>query len=714
MSENIVKAPNVPPFVTFVTSAVPMVFDNSLSYYEALCALWKWLQDDVVNVINNNATVTEDYINLTNELKTYVENYFDNLDVQEEINTKLDAMVSDGTFQTILDQYIQPQLDDMQDDINSNTNAITTLTGTVTGVSNSLNSEVDMRIAVDTNLQSQITGLASGAPLAASSVAGMTDTTKIYVNTSDGKWYYYDGDSWEVGGDYQSSVIPLDATLTDADKSAQAKAVGDIVFDTTNGIIEKQNVVIVAKEEGKYINGTGGISNYAGVTAYSEPIEVHKGDKIVANLVANTAMAAIAYSDAEASVRTAAVMGRSYANEDYTLISDRDGYIILSYYLANTRSCTINIHRFSNALDVIDDVQEEVQPVDAITIEVGEAGKYINASGSIVTYANFSYTKPIPVNKGDYIEVTLAANTAASVITYVTNDMTFRRSAVMGDSFDFKTYTLTSQHTGYIVLCYNNANECSCKITRNKVTSIEDTNVLKDKFIVWCGDSIMRGNTFNDSNDGWAGRVNDLSNCRMKNYGVGGSTITNNVSGGATPTIYSQIETAHTAYPDADYIIFDGGCNDADLIGNITSGNIPEKFGSFTENDYSGNYDTDTFCGAFETICMHLSQYWLGKHVGYIIPHKMGVANYYDSTRNNYRAYYETAIQICKKWGIAVLNLWDGCYLNPKLTYMCDTNNTMTQQQIYDAGFLYADRQHLTSAGYDYESTIVNEWVKSL
>ena len=117
MSEHIVKAPHVPPFVTFVTSTVPMVFDNSLSYYEALCALWKWLQDDVVNVINNNATVTEDYINLTNEytqkfieLKEYVDTYFDNLDVQEEINNKLDAMVEDGTLQQLIASYLQTQI----------------------------------------------------------------------------------------------------------------------------------------------------------------------------------------------------------------------------------------------------------------------------------------------------------------------------------------------------------------------------------------------------------------------------------------------------------------------------------------------------------------------------------------------------------------------------------------------------------------------------
>lgn len=106
MDNKIVHAAPVPPFVTFVASAVPMVFDNSMSYYEALCALWKWLQDDVINVINNNATVTEEYIRLTEELKEFVENYFANLDVQEEINNKLDQMAEDGTLADIITAYL--------------------------------------------------------------------------------------------------------------------------------------------------------------------------------------------------------------------------------------------------------------------------------------------------------------------------------------------------------------------------------------------------------------------------------------------------------------------------------------------------------------------------------------------------------------------------------------------------------------------------------
>ena len=114
INDKIVHAAPVPPFVTFVASAVPMVFDNSMSYYEALCALWKWLQDDVIDVINHNASVTEQYIEydlhtreLFIELKNYVDTYFDNLDVQEEINNKLDQMAEDGTLQEIITQYIQ-------------------------------------------------------------------------------------------------------------------------------------------------------------------------------------------------------------------------------------------------------------------------------------------------------------------------------------------------------------------------------------------------------------------------------------------------------------------------------------------------------------------------------------------------------------------------------------------------------------------------------
>lgn len=117
----------VPPFMRYCSAIIPTMFDDSLSYYEALCALNRFIQKNLVEVINNNATVTQEYIRLTNELKEFVDTYFENLDVQEEINNKLDAMVEDGTLQEIITTYIQSNVAwtfDSVSDMQSATNLI--------------------------------------------------------------------------------------------------------------------------------------------------------------------------------------------------------------------------------------------------------------------------------------------------------------------------------------------------------------------------------------------------------------------------------------------------------------------------------------------------------------------------------------------------------------------------------------------------------------
>lgn len=53
-----------------------------------------------------NVEVVNNYINAFNELHDFVEDYFDNLDVQEEVNTKLDAMAEDGTLAEIINEQL--------------------------------------------------------------------------------------------------------------------------------------------------------------------------------------------------------------------------------------------------------------------------------------------------------------------------------------------------------------------------------------------------------------------------------------------------------------------------------------------------------------------------------------------------------------------------------------------------------------------------------
>lgn len=72
-----------------------------------------------------------------------------------------------------------------------------------------------------------------GAPTVVSSISAMTNTSQIYVLTTDGNWYYYDSSDWVSGGEY--GTVATDKTLTLEDSPADAKAVGDAV----NGIKAK-------------------------------------------------------------------------------------------------------------------------------------------------------------------------------------------------------------------------------------------------------------------------------------------------------------------------------------------------------------------------------------------------------------------------------------------------------------------------------------------
>lgn len=67
--------------------------------------------------------------------------------------------------------------------------------------------EATLSSDVTEEVTNQIGDLVSATPLVATSTSGMTDTTRIYVNTTDGQWYYYDGNDWTAGGTYQSTGI---------------------------------------------------------------------------------------------------------------------------------------------------------------------------------------------------------------------------------------------------------------------------------------------------------------------------------------------------------------------------------------------------------------------------------------------------------------------------------------------------------------------------
>ena len=110
MSENLktIETIDTSPFkhLVITTGELPSSFVESMTYYDCLAWLVDYLQNTVISAVNNNADALKELQDAFVVLKNYVDNYFDNLDVQEEINNKLDAMAEAGTLQEIIGDYL--------------------------------------------------------------------------------------------------------------------------------------------------------------------------------------------------------------------------------------------------------------------------------------------------------------------------------------------------------------------------------------------------------------------------------------------------------------------------------------------------------------------------------------------------------------------------------------------------------------------------------
>lgn len=122
------------PFRFFCLTNFPFIEEDfdSLTYYELLCKVVGYL-NKVIDTTNAIGTQTEELTNAFNELKSYVDNYFTNLDVQTEINNKLDEMAEDGTLEKIINQEI---FGDLNLKIEKNTKDISEINNKITNFPN--------------------------------------------------------------------------------------------------------------------------------------------------------------------------------------------------------------------------------------------------------------------------------------------------------------------------------------------------------------------------------------------------------------------------------------------------------------------------------------------------------------------------------------------------------------------------------------------------
>ena len=153
-----------------------------------------------------------------------------------------------------------------------------------TNISNLQSTDTNLQTQINTNRNS-IQSLASGSPLVASSIAEMIDTSRIYVNISDGNWYYYNGTTWVSGGIYQASVdtdmikILQENDYDIARHIVKINGYSDLIQKTLikpYDYVEKNNAFVKSKGISR-ISVTGAVATTNTIIVYGEPVVLQAG-----------------------------------------------------------------------------------------------------------------------------------------------------------------------------------------------------------------------------------------------------------------------------------------------------------------------------------------------------------------------------------------------------------------------------------------------------
>ena len=683
---------------------LPSSYLETMSYYEMLVWFTEYLKNTVIPTINNNAEAVDELQSLYEELRTYVNDYFDNLDVQEEINNKLNTMTEDGTLTAIIKNYVDPIYQAYESSINETVSEqseeINTFKQTINGQMNTLSNKVD---AVE-----------SGTPIAVSSVDDMTDTDKIYVNTTDGNWYFYDSDSWEIGGTYQATEI-ANGSVTYNDLASQLKSEMEFKTDITTIQPVKDKII---GTDGSEIS----LSSQSYFEIDVEPFSSYKLHIYFPTSVFGTTYVRTMFKNNNTVISYTTSSSVTITDNTYDevveipynvnkLIVNAGGYgkTSVNYILKINSYAQNNISK--NQLDsklktFFKDTFTEVTPTSFIS------GAFFNAGYNFSTYAGTSVVS-LEVEPGDILKVSGKQIYTNPLLIYTTQN---NNSTVTVGGNDYvipaKLKTIVNQTSGYQ---FENEQitipECCTKLLINKwdndstfkiekATSykvdindvdIENQNPLDEKTLCFAGDSITAASTTGVK--GWVGIMAENNpNATFYNYGHDGYTIAKAEDEWSVNSVQNVLPTMLSEHPTTNYIVIQGGVNDyygsshGITLGDISTGYSPD------------NLDRSTFSGGLEYIFYYLYTNFPNAKIAYIVTHKVYASNFYQ--------FMDRAKEICKKWSIPYIDLFDEGNINFFLSSM------RYEFSLHTESAPNGDGLHPNLAGYQKETPLIENALK--
>lgn len=679
------------PFRRFVTTigVFPTAFTDAMTYYECLAYLVKYLEETVIPAVNENAEALEELQTLYVQLKSYVDNYFENLDVQEEINNKLDEMAEDGTLTDLLNNKVMPVIEAFESEVNSQISS----------------------------LRTELNTIASGSPIPVASTDDMTDQSKVYVNTTDGKWYYYDTSTstWTIGGTYQSTGL------------AEGSVSGTNLFNAepTPKYKYTQN----------YIYGTNGVKTYfSGWELCEEYFPLQSGDTIT---LTNVRSSAITLWDSDKQYIQTVNVGSTLTDYTHTFAGATIAFMTVAFPQGYTHQLYINGVEYLNKWGVdwlnVSSDNLDFQPSgldgDVLQDDSVYRDKLILSNGQPLTSGSFwsdgvpdpyivrnndwcRFTNLIPVQEGDII--TGVNIRSAWLVMFDENGDATGNKTVSGITTD--SYTVTNLVTQVGINIANNVKDSAEIYINGKRIYFDDGNRetidwltfnseqmaliggydierFRDYKVLFIGDSITESNYRASQN--WVDYItNSLNITNYTNGGMSGTGILR--SFGSYPNWLNKLADYSSDY---DLILIMGDMNDwSNQV--FTEANVGQY----------GDSTTDTFYGTMKVYLEAiLTKYPLAK-IGWITstPRNQqisGTSDYLHGKGSIFSTANDVIKEMCNNYSIPVLELYNESSLYP---WISANNNEYFKP---DEGEYVADGIHPNSKGQKIMSYKIKDFI---
>lgn len=513
----------LPPFKYFCSTIgeLPTSYLESMSYYETLVWLCNYLKETIIPTVNNTGNAVTELQNLYIQLQDYVNTYFDNLDVQEEINKKIDDMVESGEFQTIFNPILNELISPFSERVET------------------LESNVNI-------LESRVNNITE---LPAGSTSGDAELTDIRIG-GNGVTYSSAGNA--VRGQYDA--------LHDTNKHFDKY---ELNLTFTDGFIKPVDLTY----------GTGGDHTYSNVFLLPAMSILH-----MPRITRSTGVVAICECDIEGNPTNLIWPGCGIGDSDGSycyFITTEDIYIRVA---GNKNEAVINYNHYYISKFDKDIIIDENNFATYRYISYGDAygnGGLTSNSSSIPGYI---HSTNLFIPKGFTIEFYSAGNNANWALSEWDYNYTRVRSLITGNN-EIQHLQYTSDKNQFVRLSgmttpiANNFNDI---IPENKWKGwkmyykplhYDKNNILYGKKLTVMGDSLIYGNRLGNGAT-WITNVGINNNMVYTNLGDNGNPVAVVENSGEIAMV-DRIDTIPT---DTEYFVLLGGANDKRL--NVPLGEI--------------------------------------------------------------------------------------------------------------------------------------------